>query len=227
MWKKTIAAVMTAGLLLVAAGCQNGDTATSQPAPSVDLTKELTINPSLIVGKTTFADVEKAYGKPSKAGQYETPFRSNLANGGANSKPIAEYAGVFGVDVATGKKAAKPSLLFFTNDKNKTLVASRVVFSRDELVKKEKEGKLTLDDVKKVYGEPNRGNDNGLEYYDFAHHIVMLVMKNEEAKVEALITKYDLLYADNPSDLAEHEKVIKELGDEEKAQKAAQQKPKQ
>lgn len=223
MFKKTMFAMMTAGLLLVSTACQSGGSANQsaeQGVNAVDLTKELTINPGLILGKTTFAEAQKAYGKPVKAGLYETPFRTGLANGGANSKPIAEYAGAFAIDPMTGKKAATPKLLFFTNDAKKTLVASEAALSRGDLAPKAKEGKLTLDDVKKVYGEPNRGSERGLEYYDFAHHIVLLVMKNDAGKVVSLVTKYDLLYADKPSDLEEHEKVIKELGEQEKEEQA-------
>lgn len=219
MFKKSFFAIMTAGLLLVSTACQSGGTTNQQAeqtAQSVDLTKELTINPNLVVGKTTYAELEKAYGKPAKAGTFQSPFRKKLTGGGANSQPIAEWAGVFNLDLETGKKGKKAIPLFFTQDK-KMLVASAVLLSRGDLAVKAKEGKLTLDDVKKVYGEPNRGNEQGLEYYDFANKIVLLVMKNDQGRIEAFVTKYALLYADNPTDLAEHEKIIQELGQEEKA----------
>ncbi|MGE5704745.1 MAG: hypothetical protein ACM32O_19620, partial [Clostridia bacterium] len=152
-----------------------------------------------------------------KSGTYKSAFRKDLTK--ATSQPIDQWVGVFDIDLATGKKAVKQSLLFFTNDEKKVLVASQVVVNRGDLKKKYAEGTLTIDDVKKTYGEPTRSNESILEYYDFTNKIVMLAGKNDKGAIDFLVTKYDLLYANDPTDLKEHESIIKRLSEEEAAPK--------
>ncbi|WP_139488804.1 hypothetical protein [Brevibacillus dissolubilis] len=191
---------------------------TPAPAPAkpgqtaeMDLRRELIINPSLTVGKTTYDEMVKKYGKPVFEKNVKSPFRTGLAKGAENPPQIEEVVAMFQFNPLTGEKIKSVVPMFFTPDK-KTLVSSSILLTRGDLREKLAGGTtITFEDVKKAYGKPNRESAEGLEYYDFQNNITMTVTKDKKGKVVARVTKYDLLYAGNPTDLQAHEDAIKEL----------------
>lgn len=227
--KSWITAAFAALVFLQLAGCSSSENPTAQPpatqtgqptapqgqAPadsqvnSIDLTRELTLHPSIVIGKTTLADMIKAYGKPVKLVNVKSNFRTEIIEKKENAPQIEQIMGQFKVNPLTGKPFDKPFPFYFTKGDKPVMVAAPVFLQRGDLLEKEKKGSVTLDDVKKVYGEPAREIEGALEYYDFQHNISLIVFTNKSGNIATLLTKYDLLYGSNTADLEAHEEVIK------------------
>jgi len=180
-----------------------------QEVPSLDLTSELTLHPSIVIGKTTMADMIQAYGKPLKLVHVKSNFRTDMLAKKEHAPQIEQIMGQFKVNPLTGKPFDKPFPFYFTKGNNPVLVAAPVFLKRGDLLEKERNGKVTLDDVKRVYGQPAREIEGALEYYDFSHDISLIVFTNKNGNIDTLLTKYDLLYGSNTRDLQTHEEIIK------------------
>ncbi len=227
--KSWITAAFAALVCLQLAGCSSSENPTAQapaaqtgqptapqgqaPADSqvnsIDLTRELTLHPSIVIGKTTLADMIKAYGKPVKLVNVKSNFRTEIIEKKENAPQIEQIMGQFKVNPLTGKPFDKPFPFYFTKGDKPVMVAAPVFLQRGDLLEKEKKGSVTLDDVKKVYGEPAREIEGALEYYDFQHNISLIVFTNKSGNIATLLTKYDVLYGSNTADLEAHEEVIK------------------
>lgn len=193
----------------------NGQTAPVQAGP-IDLTPELTVNPTLVIGKTTYAELSKKYGAPISSKRVKTAFRKGLASGSGPFPQIEETVALFKLNPLSGKPLDTGFPLYFTADDKQVLVSAPVFLRRGGLLEKIKNGTLSFDDVKRVYGEPTRESKDGLEYYDFDHKAVMFVFKNSKGHLNAVVTKYDLLYAGDPADLQAHEQTIRRLSQQQK-----------
>jgi hypothetical protein len=186
-----------------------GQAPANQQAASLDLTRELTLHPTIVIGKTTLAEMIKAYGKPVKLVNVKSNFRTEILEKKENAPQIEQIMGQFKVNPLTGKPFDKPFPFYFTKGDNPVLVAAPIFLMRGDLLEKERKGKVTLEDVKKVYGEPAREIEGALEYYDFDHHISLIVFTNKSGNVGTMLTKYDLLYGSNTQDMQTHEEIIK------------------
>ncbi len=192
--------------------------AAGQPASNqgaIDLTPELKVNPSMIIGTTTYNDTVAKFGKPLMEKDHKTAFRTELTKKGSKLPQIVDTYALFHVNPVTGEKMDKVFPYFFTKDAKKVLVASQILPHRGTLLEKIKNSTATFDDVKKYYGTPIRETSKGLEYYDFDHKISLHVT-NVKKRIVFFLTKYDLLYGSNTTDLQAHEDTIKRLAKEKK-----------
>lgn len=96
---------------------------TSQVVTSIDLSRELTINPSIVVGKTTLAEMIKAYGKPEKLSQTESNFHTDIEEKKEKAPAIKELFAMFKVNPITGKPSENLFPLYFTTRGKSELVA--------------------------------------------------------------------------------------------------------
>ncbi len=189
---------------------------TPEPVKETSLVNELTINKSIVIGKTTLADISKTLGQPTKTYEELTGFRKGISTGGDNLPQIPELVAFFKVNPYSGKPIESEYPLFFTTGQNNLLVSATVPLVRGKLQEKQKKGTATFEDVKKEFGEPTRQTDQIMEYYDFPNRIMMIVKKFDGDIIGAQITKYDLLYEGDQADLEAHENIIKQLSKEEK-----------
>lgn len=181
----------------------------------LNLMRELTVNPAMKIGTTTFDELVKKFGKPVQEKVVNTAFRTELTKKDSKLPQIPNITALFHVNPITGEKMEKTFPYNFTNDKKKILVTSQILLHRSDLFEKIKNKSISLDDVKRVYGKPTRESDTGLEYYDFDNNIVLLVT-NKKGKLTYQVTKYDLLYGSNTTDLQAHEETIQRLAKENK-----------
>ncbi|GAA4701723.1 hypothetical protein [Brevibacillus fulvus] len=195
-----------------AAQAQQPDAAAAKPATeTVDLSKELVMNPKLEIGKTTYADMIKAYGEPVSKKQVNSLFRYQLLEKGKDAPKLPELMATFKVNPFTGEASEQPYPFYFTTGDNAYLVAAPVYPLREGLAKKMVERTATLEDVKKIYGKPVREIDNAVEYYDFANKISLLVARNPQGNLIAMLTKYDLLYGSKVEDMKQNEEAMRYL----------------
>jgi hypothetical protein len=201
-------------------GCSSGSEQSAQPKPlptqpaaqqaaSIDLTPELNMYAKIAFGKTTLDEMVKQYGKPVKMATVASPFRTEMEEKKDKAPQIEEILASFKVNPLTGEPADAAVPFFFTKGKKQVLVAAPILLARGDLRQKLKEKKLTLEDVRRVYGEPAREIEGALEYYDFEHHISLLVFLDQQGNISTLLTKYDLLYGNKEKDMKLHEEVIK------------------
>lgn len=192
----------------------SGGQAATQPAASqgtVDLTPELKLNPAMVLGKTTYTELEMRFGKAEDVKDHKTAFRMGLSNPQSKYPQVVNISAKFHINPLTGQKMNETFPYYFTKDDKKVLVAAQTVLRRGDLLVKEKNHTITLDDIKKVYGEPLRETPIGMEYYDFNHKIALQVIMRGKGKFAYMLTKYDVLYGDDTQDLQKHEEKIKEL----------------
>ncbi|TPG82543.1 hypothetical protein EEL32_19090 [Brevibacillus laterosporus] len=220
MKKRRMFMVAMASLLLVT-GCggNQSDTTPTEQAQDikvnqVDLTAELKLTEKAVIGQTTLAQLEKTYGPAVEKKTIKSNFRSNLkAENGPNPEVEQEVAFIK-INPLTGAKWDKAYPLYFTKTADPTLVAAQVMLKRGDLMKKLEGGKLSIEDVKKVYGAPTRDLGRVLEYYDFKKKAVLHVIVTEDNQISTMLTHYGLLYADKPEDRIENENIIKRLSQE-------------
>jgi len=175
------------------------------PANKNDLTNELTLHPSIVIGKTTMDDMIAAYGQPVKTDTRPTPYKVPGAGG---SKPVELLMASFKVNPITGKKFDNPYPFYFTKEK-KILAAAPIFLLRDELLDKQQNGTITFEDLKKSYGKVSRIQDDFVQFFDYDHHISLLVEKKADGSLTATLSKYDLFFAGFPAALEDYEKQAK------------------
>ena len=173
------------------------------PANKNDLTNELTLHPSIVIGKTTMDDMIAAYGQPVKTDTRPTPYKVPAAGG---SKAVEQIMASFLVNPLTGEKFDKPYPLYFTKER-KILAAAPVFLLRDELYEKQQKGTATFQDLIDSYGKVTRITDTFVQFIDYDHHIALRVEKAANGQLSATITKYDLFYAGQPTSMAEYEET--------------------
>ncbi|MGC5323928.1 hypothetical protein [Brevibacillus sp. SYSU BS000544] len=181
----------------------------------LNLTRELTVNPAMKIGTSTYDELAKKFGKPVQEKTVNTPFRTELTKKDSKLPQIQNITALFHVNPITGEKMEKSFPYNFTNDKKKVLVTSQILPRRSDLIEKIKTKSITLDDFKRVYGKPTRESETSLEYYDFDNNIVLLIA-NKKGSLTYQVTKYDLLYGSNTTDLKAHEETIQRLAKENK-----------
>lgn len=178
---------------------------------AIDLTPELQLNPAMRIGTTTFAELEKKFGSAEEVKDHNTAFRTGLNNPSSKFPKIVNTSAKFHINPVTGEKMDQTFPYYFTKDDKKVLVQSQIILKRGDLVAKQKNHTVTLEDVKKAYGDPLRETPVGLEYYDFEHKIAIHVMMLKKGKLSCMLSRYDLLYGENIQDLQKHEEKIREL----------------
>lgn len=199
-----------------AKGGQAAQPPANQEQPlQLNLTRELTVNPVVKIGTTTYAELIKKVGKPAHEKVVHTPFRTGLTKKDSNYPQIQNVVAIFHLNPVSGQKMEKTFPYHFTNDNKKVLVTSQILPRRSDLLDKIKNKTITFADIKRVYGKPTRESEKSLEYYDFDNNIVMFVV-NKEGTITYQLTKYDLLYGSNTTDLQAHEETIQRLAKENK-----------
>jgi hypothetical protein len=138
-----------------------------------------------------------------------SPFRTEMEEKKEKAPQIEEILASFHVNPLTGEPSRAAVPFFFTKGEKQVLVAAPIVLTRGDLLQKLKEKKITLEDVRRVYGEPAREIEGALEYYDYQHHISLLVFLDQQGNISTMLTKYDLLYGNNEKDMKLHEEIIK------------------
>ncbi|QOS99925.1 hypothetical protein JNUCC42_03995 [Brevibacterium sp. JNUCC-42] len=217
--RRMFMAAMASLLLVTGCGGNQSDTTPTEQAQDikvnqVDLTAELKLTEKAVIGQTTLAQLEKTYGPAVEKKTIKSNFRSNLkAENGPNPEVEQEVAFIK-INPITGAKWDKAYPLYFTKTADPTLVAAQVMLKRGDLMKKLEGGKLSIEDVKKVYGAPTRDLGRVLEYYDFKNKAVLHVIVTEDNQISTMLTHYGLLYADKPEDRIENENIIKRLSQE-------------
>ncbi|QDX94792.1 hypothetical protein EEL31_08145 [Brevibacillus laterosporus] len=217
--RRMFMAAMASLLLVTGCGGNQSDTTPTEQAQDikvnqVDLTAELKLTEKAVIGQTTLAQLEKTYGPAVEKKTIKSNFRSNLkAENGPNPEVEQEVAFIK-INPLTGAKWDKAYPLYFTKTADPTLVAAQVMLKRGDLMKKLEGGKLSIEDVKKVYGAPTRDLGRVLEYYDFKNKAVLHVIVTEDNQISTMLTHYGLLYADKPEDRIENENIIKRLSQE-------------
>lgn len=179
----------------------------NQTAP-LDLTPELTVNQSIVIGKTTMGEMMKKYGTP-KIRSTKSEFKTDIAKQGLNGPAIEELRAPFNVNPMTGEKSINTFPMYFTTDTKPVLVSTPILLNRGDLVQKAKAKTLTLGDIKNVYGIPTREAEDKLEYVDFDRKIHLIIKKSSGGSISARLTKYDLLYGKNQQDMKAYEQLVK------------------
>ncbi|MGD8191170.1 hypothetical protein ACQCN2_14420 [Brevibacillus ginsengisoli] len=221
--------LVAATTVLLLQGCSSSAQPNTQPAPApagqtsqavpqsganqgtLDLTPELELNPSMKIGTTTYDELVAKFGKADEVKDHKTPFRTGLNNPQSKYPQIVNTAANFHINPLTGEKMDQAFPYFFTKDDKKVLVSSHIFLKRGDLLEKERDHTITLDDIKKVYGKPLRESPVSIEYYDFDHKIALDIMVAGKGKFGCMLTKYDLLYGSDTQDMQKHEEKIKEL----------------
>lgn len=218
--KKIISLFAAACVALQLQGCSSSQAPATQPPQSgtavtpgqnqgpVDLTPELTINPSIVIGKTTMTDMIKKYGAP-KMRSTKTEFKTDVEKQGFNGPSIEELRAPFKINPLTGEKSNDAYPMYFSTSEKPLLVSAPVFLTRGDIDEKAKNKTLTLEDIKKTYGTPTREAKNRLEYYDFERKIYLVIKKSSKGSISARVTKYDLLYGKNVEDMKAYEDLIK------------------
>ncbi|WP_134686685.1 hypothetical protein [Brevibacillus migulae] len=175
------------------------------PANKNNLTNELILHPSIVIGKTTMDEMIAAYGQPVKTDIRPTPYKVPVAGG---SKPVEQIMASFLVNPITGEKYDKPYPFYFTKER-KILAAAPVFLLRDELYEKQQKGTATFQDLINSYGKVTRITNTFVQFIDYDHHIALRAEKAADGKMVATITKYDLFYAGQPAALADYEETAR------------------
>ncbi len=185
------------------------------PVPEIDLSQERKLSDKVEIGKTSLKEMEAIYGAAVEKSTIKSTFCKNLASDNGPYPEIEQHVAFIKMEPINGGKWEMAYPYNFTVEQEPELVGAQIMLKRGDLQEKIKANTLTMDDIKRVYGEPTRDLGQVIEYYDFKNKTVLQVFVQEGNQFNTMLTDYGVLYKNLPEDLKEHESIVKRLSREE------------